>query len=1151
MTDGRNDKSGKKPRCFGDIPIRPSEETLSAKPALPAQQRSDMPPSPSTSRPAPPPARTLPYPALLLIPVALFLLYFSAASQLVPILIKGPLATQLGRQLNRPVSVADVSFAPLSLRLEIKRLAIGPDPSRKDDSGLCTAAVFSGRVLPTSLLAGKVALEDLHIEQPTGNLVRYRNGSYNIFPDRPAGKNGKGTSYRTLLPPWLSIQGLQLTDGTIIFHDKATGREHHIRQIQLALPAPDPGKTVAPTLSAVINSSPFFLHGQRSTAADGTTETRLSLQLNELEPQQYLAYLPVDTTGLAVTGGRLNTALDITFQDNTSSGSTVSVSGIITLTGLVLQDRNKTFQLKVPAAQMVLRPSPLQHLYSIEKLVIDTPQVWLKNSSPPSLIDIYSRLASFLPPDGSGLEIKRLQIDNGSLKNGNQPGYHALHIQLTGLQDKNAAGARGTDFKPAQLSLTAHRGQSTIAFQGLLNSDLEPTGTLSLQNLEPAQLQPYLPPVANLRLTRGKVGLTGTLLTQLQRGKPPVWKITDSRLQASDFSLHSGNSPLVDGRELIGRECNVQLDNQHISCRQLNVDKAHFTGKATGLLLASPRTARPPDRPFSFNNLLITNSTALVPLPTAGDRPGEAGIKLAELNLTLTGMEQEHPERNNLHIQAATDGQGKVELSGQMQRNGRSMLQVSATDINISQLTPLFSSWPALSVKKGTLQLKGRLKIPDNQFIGSFQLNDCTAEKKGGPILHWPHAAGSGVTASLTPFSATLKEFSLQQPTVRLRRQSPDLAAGLLDLFREENNSPVLPPITIEQCTINNGSLQQMSAAPPDRHQINFSGITGTFAPLQPATPSSFNLSGRMDGADFMVTGRTGITSSTDYTLAVNRFPLAPFAPLFSGTLGIDVRDGVADWYFSSPATDSGWIQLQGLTPGPDSQLAMVLALLTDDQDSFILPVPPQSAGFPARLFQQTVIRQLDQLRLQAIISPRLLLDKSLPGLNLPDKVEFAAGETVPDFMEGLEDYATLVKRRPHLGLVLRGHYDERADRQYLLQILQEAADARRELENLRREKLRTRLLDAKQQQLAVPERQGLATDREELQQIREQPDLQPLPRATVRLPANSLQNLARQRANVIGRYLVDQLGIAANRIDIQQGVPGGTRTDLLLQPRW
>jgi uncharacterized protein involved in outer membrane biogenesis len=1138
MTDGQNNRTGKGSRSFGDILIQPEGDSLPAKPAR----------RKTKSRQAVrPPKRTFPYLALLYIPVIFFLLYSAGSLYLVPIVIKHPLAKQLSQQLNRPVSIDDVSFSPFTFRLHLAGVTIGPNSSRKNDHELCRVGMIDVRVQPISLFRGRVVLENLHIDRLQSNLVRYTDGRYTAF-SREAGRQNTGDL--NILPPWLLIHGLQLTDGTLTFHDLPTGRQHNINRIQIHLPTQNRTEMKAdPTLSAMVNSSPILLRGQRHTTTDGRTETKLLLQLKDIHLQQYLSYLPGSFNSLRVTSGSADATLEISFRDKQLSGNGPTVTGSVSISALVLQAADATWQLKVPTAQMVIRAKPLQSLYTVKKLAMDMPQLLLPDSHLSSLMNMQNRLASMLNQAGIGLEINHLEVDNGSLTTTDHEGWQNLHLQMTGFHNTAAIKSRAIDSSPSpSLTFNVNRGKSTIDFQGETDPSFTLSGKISMQDMDANLLQQFLLTTDGAQFSRGKMQLAGELLAK--QGEKGSWIITDSSLQVTDFSLHRKERLLVAGKEMSGTGCRIQVDDQRISCQQLSFDHADFAAKAALFLPVSRQQETENQRFFSYDNLTIRNSTAFVPLTQAGTASKGLQVKLSELNLQLTGMRQKQPGQNNLRLKAAVGKQGKVELSGSMRSNGQGTLQLAAADIDIKPLIPLFTDWLKPQVHQGVLQLNGRLVLPKNRFVGSFHFDDFSADDKDGSAVGCQRASATGVTVRLTPFSAVIKKLSLQQPSFRLFSGGADLQADFRALFRLKDSLPVLPPVTIEQCTINNGLLMR-KAASTALHLPEFSGVEGMISPLQPATLSSFNLSGKMDSADFMVTGRTGININNDFELNVNQFQLAPLSTLFSDLFTIDAQFGRADWSVSSSSPDSGRIQLTGLTPLPDSDFSLVLALLTDATGSFRLPVPAPAAADPAGLINGTVAEQLRQLRLQAVISTRLVLSKFLPELNLSRKIEFLPGETVPDFMAELADYATLLELRPHLDLILRGHMDEITDHQYLLQILQEAADTKRELENLHREQLRTQLLAEEEQRLATLISQGEPAHKDRLHQIEQRIDLQSLPREELQLPDNTLQDLARQRAEVILSYLTDDLMIPADRIELQENGSNGTQVDLMLKPHW
>ncbi len=1156
MTDGQDNRTGKGSGSFGDIPIQPEgdsfpEKTVRRKTKSRRSTR-HRPHTANNRRAVQPPKMTLPYLALLCIPVVLFLLYTGGSLYLVPIVIKGPFAEQLSQRLNRPISVDDVSFSPFTFRLHLAGVTIGPDSNRKNDHELCRVGMIDGRVQPTSLFRGRVVLENLHIDQLKANLVRYTDGGYTAFSAESIGDGGQDTGNLNILPPWLFVHDLQLTDGTLAFHDLPTGRQHSISRIQVRLPGANRGKnSTEPTLSAMVNSSPILLRGQRHTTTDGRIETRLSLQLKNIQLQQYLSYLPTSPDSLTVTSGSADATLEITFQDKQLSKNGPTVTGSVSISALVLQPADTTLQLKVPTAHMVIWARPLQSLYTVKELAMDMPQLLLPDSHPSSMMNMQTRLASLLNPAGIALEIDHLEVANGSLTTADHEGWHNLHLLLTGFHNKAASKSQGINSSPsASLTFNANRGKSTIAFQGETDPSFTLSGKISLQDMDANLLQQFLPTTDGARFTRGKIRLAGELLAKQGEEGQGGWIISDSSLRVTDFSLHKQERLLVAGKEMSGTGCRVQVDDHHISCQQLSFDHANFAAKAALFMPANKQKEAENHLLFSYNNLSIQNSTAIVSLSQASKERKGLQVKLSDLNLQLTGMGQEQPGQDNLSLTAAVGKQGKVELSGSMQRNGQSILQLAAADIDIRPLTPLFADWLKPQVHQGVLQLKGRLILPENRFVGSFHLNDFAADNKDGSAVGWQLASGTGVTARLTPFSAAIKKLSLQQPSLRLSTGGAALPTDFRTLFKKKDDLPVLPPVTVEQCTIDNGRLLRRATSPAI-HLPKFSGVKGTISPLQPATLSSFNLSGKMDTADFMVTGRTGMNTSNNFELKVNHFQLAPLSTFFSDLFKIDVQNSSADWSFSSSSPDSGRIRLTGLTPLPDSDFSLVLALLTDATGSFSLPVPASAAADPAGLFGGTVAGQLRLLRLQAAISTRLVLDKFLPELDLPREIEFLSGETVPDFMAVLADYATLLEQRPHLGLILRGNMDEKTDHQYLLQILQEAADTKRELENLRREQLRTKLRTDEEQQPTTLASRGEPAHKDRLRHIEQREDLQSLPPEELQLPDNTLQDLAGQRAEVIRSYLTDDLMIPADRIELQVGGANGTQVDLILKPHW
>ncbi|MCI5160032.1 MAG: hypothetical protein D3906_16725, partial [Candidatus Electrothrix sp. AUS1_2] len=120
---------------------------------------------------------------LLLVPSLLFLSYMAAARYLLPYYIQEILAARYSRQLNRPVTVTQVNFAPLSLDLRLADIHIGPEFNRREqkEPALCYIAAVDARLRLHELLQRRIVLEDTQIKGMRTELVRRADGSFTNF----------------------------------------------------------------------------------------------------------------------------------------------------------------------------------------------------------------------------------------------------------------------------------------------------------------------------------------------------------------------------------------------------------------------------------------------------------------------------------------------------------------------------------------------------------------------------------------------------------------------------------------------------------------------------------------------------------------------------------------------------------------------------------------------------------------------------------------------------------------------------------------------------------------------------------------------------------------------------------------------------------
>ena len=981
---------------------------------------------------------------LLLTPVICCLLYLAAAIYLVPFLVQGSIAERLSKRIGQTVSIREVSFSPVTLRLHLADIEI---------ENLASIAAIDSQLRPVSLLQGKIEFAAMRMEQMRATLVR---SSDTGISDILAWIEGSGS--RSFLPGWLRINGFYLADSQLTLDDKVNEQQHLLEEIELSLPGGTGRSGEEPFLKGIFNGSPIKIKGEQRGKGENGSETRLFLLLNDLDLEKYFSQL-VGTDKLTVSSADSNAVVEILLP-SPQSGEQLTLSGTLTATSLNVQSviKNRQFKLTVPTAKLVVRASG--NRFTVEELTLDAPQLVTKNddstdSTPlPWTAALFSQLTA---PQGN-IAIQQLSIKNGSLKNKHQL-WNKVNLQLSGSGQQT-------------LSLSAQREQASIQFQGTITPSMDLSGKLSLQNIEPDLLLPWLPG-KELRFSKGKLDFAGTLQTVKQQNSTEAWpkiKIKDSAIQVRNFSLQQKKSKLISAAEMNLSGCTM-TDRQPV-CRELRFDKAEFSNGFVSLL-----------KELSYDTLAISNSSLTLPWPAGGKK----FVFLSDLTLHLTRL----AGKDNLSLNAKIAGQGKVQGKGFLRKNGQGVIQLTISELQLNQHPELFSKWLIPVVKQGSLQLKGRLKLPENRFAGSFKLNDFMAESGKGQAIRWQQAAGTGVTANLAPFSATFEKLTLLQPVLQMDSDQ-QLPNGLFSLFRREDKKAILPPITVDHCEIVNGVLSGKT------RKSKYNGVKGTVGPLAPGSPALFNLSGKMGSADFSVKGTVGRNGHSIDDFGLHQFPMKTFSPLLADQLAIEGDSGTAEWTVT-PSTDvPGRLELTGLTPLPGSDYSLLLALLTDAQGSFSLELENTS---PAGMIDALVVR-LKKLRLQTVVSPWLVLTKTLPDLNLAQNINFFPGESTPDFIDGLDDYAQLLKQRPHLSIALQGKYDEE-DEQELMQKLQTKAD------------------------------------------------LQPLPEVRIQLADNILSTLALQRAEVIRNYLVDKLQIPAARIVTEEVSAGGSRVELLPVPLW
>jgi hypothetical protein len=805
---------------------------------------------------------------------------------------------------------------------------------------------------------------------------------------------------------------------------------------------------------------------------------------------------------------------------------------------------NNVLQLTDGKVDLVMQANPVQKQYVINELTLEQPQLTFTgadqketNASSSHQLPLPSYLGQLFQPSSLpfDLRVDRFIINKGRFREKQGPGWKDLHVNLADYHNRSSSSA--------PLSLTARQGETTIRFQGNTAANLSLDGKIFWDNISVQQLYAYLGKQHGVQLSGGRAEVSGLLQSKETDGKKQSILIKEAKITVRSMSIHrkQQKSPLLTAGSATAERCTLYITQKSLSCANLSLQQADFSQAAPAFFFA-------PEKPgyfsaLSLNNIKVKNSTARLPVGSAAN---ELVLPLTELNMTLKDLRAEPSEQTNFRLQAKINTHTTVKAEGPFyQTKGNLNLTVDNLDISLlnKPFTTLFQKNLAPRLKQGLVSFQGYFRVPELDFQGNAQLKNLIAENHQGMSLHWKNSIAHEVLGGMQPFFMHIKELVLQEPELRLGASEAALPSTLLSLLRQQDNKPVLPPFTIKQCRIQGGSLLNANT------DKSFTAIQGHLAPLASGTPASFTFSGKVSKREFTTQGRLQQTGAEVENFTVAELPLEDTAQQFAEQFALK-EQGRIRWIPSTEQKDEGQIHFSGFIPEQDSEYALLLGLLTNNNGGFSFPLPLPATASPAEISKKARAR-LQRLHLQTIVSPHAVLEKEIPDLTLPQRINFIVGDSLPDFMDDLENFAALLERRPYLRVQLRGCYDNTADQEYLLRLLQEEEDYRIDLENIRRQEEMARLLAEEELRQVELVNTDSPIGEDLIPVIEARDDLQALPHQPVDLPPEILPELARQRARVVQEYLIETLKLPADKVIMGEPGTGGPWVDLLIKPHW
>ena len=320
---------------------------------------------------------------------------------LVPPILKSQLEKAAGEALGRKVTVGKIDFKPWTLELELQDLSIAAATATSPSPSPSTAVTSPSRppagppapqALPAPSAAPQLLIKRIYVDAALQSLLRLApvvdavavdgvnlklahlgDGKYDIDDilarlNKPSGKPASE-------PLKFALFNLALTNSAVDFSDKAVGKTHELRDLNLSVPFLsnlDSRRDVKtePKLAFKLNGSRFDSDAQTTPFAQ-SHKTDASIRLTGVDLKPYLGYVPASVP-VRLLAAVLNADIKVAFEQ--VSRPSVKLSGVVETQGVKVADLRTQDLLAFESLKVTLDDvRPLEQVVKVSLLELSAP----------------------------------------------------------------------------------------------------------------------------------------------------------------------------------------------------------------------------------------------------------------------------------------------------------------------------------------------------------------------------------------------------------------------------------------------------------------------------------------------------------------------------------------------------------------------------------------------------------------------------------------------------------------------------------------------------------------------------------------------------------------------------------------------------------
>jgi hypothetical protein len=1062
-----------------------------------------------------------------------------------------------------------VTFNPFTFRFATGELRL------LSESGTVFMSLESllADVAPASLFRLSVLCDSVTIKGLDLNLAREQNGSYNfqqIFGIKE-NKNQLPMVDFADLPFFFSLNNISISDSRITFNDAPAGKIHTVAKIQLELPtfSNSPFQTeqyLRPHFSAVVNGSPVELTGQtRMGEADSQNQTtNLSLNLHDLDLTIYSGYLPF-TLPMEFRKGTADGKLDLVFNPQNKGGDKLTIGFQLRISEAELNKKSGSVIVAVPTARLSGNLQPISRKLHFTEVAIKNPTVnsfgnFSQEKSTGAGDQAEQATAPDIqdgPPYELGLDL--LLVDNGTVrlhpgKDSAQQGSTWHSIQLS-MQKYRSVKGKFNDQQSGTLSVSGEKegSSSSFSWQGTFSSPESISGDLTLLKMDCGSLLQAVSSNHPFKL-QGTTDLRGrfTLSAADAPPSPFNYELTDTEVTIKDFALIDNDKNILTAEA-------VKLSPVHLVDKTVDFGNVHFQQGSAQLPYGRlPESFGAVTTPAFRLQGIDFSGKVTFSRPENPDHP----LIFTDVSLKANQLNGTGQATDNLSFSGKTTTGGLLKAQGNVRFTPFALaVKTGFRDLPATDVWPLFTASPKISLISGKLSGQGMFELPDTRFAGELQLTDGTSNGPQKTMVSWQKSVLRDMQYSAAPFHLGIASIEIDEG--RFPWEITGNNSGPVDYFTDiikyflpsgdtldPGNTPTGAPfIDIKEISFTKGRISIHDRRLTPDWQGEMADLAGKINHIQSPgakDKSTFTFSGKLDNVPFTIHGAVDLFSQEKngtWHFSLENYPLASFYQQLAAKTYIDPSDGEVRLALDGRWRDqlyinSGKLTLTNLKPAATSDFAVPLALLSGTDDTVQLPFDfSRTDPVAANTIFDEFLTSFQTKIIKGSVSPLLLAGDEFSDLIGNEFIEFHPGQFMisPSGQRVLDLYGALLNAHPQVGLILSGGINRETDSQAMMEHLSALEQQRVALEN---EKLMQQWQEKKARyQKNLAELQKTIGPGQKILEQNIPADIlagfSPIQPVPIVIDDAMLLELAQKRINIVSQYFTTERALQPGRISV------------------